>query len=59
MVTTKHWGGYITTKLGRIPAQGEKVTIDNFDILIAKGNNTRIDVVKIITPASQEDQNLE
>jgi CBS domain containing-hemolysin-like protein len=41
-------GGYITSKLGRIPAQGEKTTIDNFDILIAKGTNTRIDVVKII-----------
>src|ERR1035437_2943653 len=43
-------GGYITSRLGRIPPQGEKVTIDNFDILIAKGNNTRIDVVKIISP---------
>jgi Hemolysins and related proteins containing CBS domains len=43
-------GGYISSKLGRIPAQGEKIIIDNFDILIAKGNNTRIDVVKLITP---------
>jgi CBS domain containing-hemolysin-like protein len=43
-------GGYISSKLGRIPAQGEKIIIDNFDILIAKGNNTRIDVVKLTTP---------
>ncbi|MDR3609082.1 MAG: hemolysin family protein [Ignavibacteriaceae bacterium] len=42
-------GGFITSKLGRIPAQGEKITIDNFEILIAKGSNTRIDVVKIIS----------
>jgi putative hemolysin len=42
-------GGYITSRLGRIPAQGEKITIDNFEILIAKGSNTKIDVVKIIS----------
>jgi CBS domain containing-hemolysin-like protein len=41
-------GGYITSRLGRIPAQGERVTIDNFNILIAKGNNTRVDVMKIL-----------
>jgi len=41
-------GGYITSRLGRIPVQGERVTIDNFNILIAKGNNTRVDVVKIL-----------
>jgi CBS domain containing-hemolysin-like protein len=40
-------GGYITSRLGRIPVQGEKVNIDNFNILIAKGNHTKIDVVKI------------
>ncbi|MDR3667625.1 MAG: hemolysin family protein [Ignavibacteriaceae bacterium] len=43
-------GGYITSRLGRIPSQGERVTIDNYNILIAKGNNTRIDVVKILIP---------
>jgi CBS domain containing-hemolysin-like protein len=41
-------GGYISSRLGRIPAQGERVIIDNFNILIAKGNNTRVDVVKIL-----------
>jgi putative hemolysin len=47
-------GGYITSRLGRIPAQGERVTIDNFNILIAKGNNTRVDVVKILIPEPNE-----
>jgi putative hemolysin len=47
-------GGYITSRLGRIPAQGERVTIDNFNILIAKGNNTRVDVVKILIPEHNE-----
>jgi putative hemolysin len=42
-------GGFITSRLGRIPAQGERVTIDNFNILIAKGNHTKIDVVKILS----------
>ena len=48
-------GGYITSRLGRIPAQGERVTIDNFNILIAKGNNTRIDMVKILSPEHNEE----
>jgi putative hemolysin len=48
-------GGYITSRLGRIPAQGERVTIDNFNILIAKGNNTRIDVVKILGQEPNEE----
>jgi len=48
-------GGYITSRLGRIPGQGEKIIIDNFNILIAKGNNTRIDVVKIISPEPKEE----
>ena len=48
-------GGYITSRLGRIPAQGERVTIDKFNILIAKGNNTRIDVVKILSPEPNEE----
>jgi putative hemolysin len=47
-------GGYITSALGRIPAQGEKVAIDNFNFIIVKGNNTRLDVVKIISLESNE-----
>lgn len=40
-------GGYITSKLGRIPAQGETVTIDNFNILIARANSIKIELVKL------------
>ncbi len=43
-------GGYITYKLGRIPIQGETVMIDNFEILIARANNIRIDIVKLTVP---------
>jgi CBS domain containing-hemolysin-like protein len=48
-------GGFITSRLGRIPVQGERVTIDNFNILIAKGDNTKIDVVKIMSPEPIEE----
>jgi putative hemolysin len=47
-------GGYITSRLGRIPAQGERIIIDNFNILIAKGNNTKVDVIKILIPEPNE-----
>jgi putative hemolysin len=42
-------GGYITYKLGRIPVQGETVTIDNFTILIARSSSTKIDLVRLTT----------
>ena len=45
-------GGYITSKIGRIPLQGESVTIDSFNFLIARSTNIRIDLVKLtIVPA--------
>ncbi len=40
--------GYVTTKLGRIPAQGETIVVDDFSILIARATQIRIDVVKLI-----------
>jgi len=40
-------GGYITTRLGRIPAQGENVLIDGFNILIARANQIKVEVVKL------------
>lgn len=43
-------GGFITTKLGRIPIQGENIIVDGFNILIARSNNTRIDIVKLTVP---------
>mgnify|MGYP001266223105 CR=1 FL=1 len=39
--------GYITYKLGRIPVQGETITIDNFTILIARSSNIKIDLVRL------------
>jgi len=39
--------GYITTKLGRIPLQGETVSFDGFTFLITRANQIRIDIVKL------------
>lgn len=41
-------GGYIISKLGRIPALGETVTIGKFKILIARASSQKIDVIKLI-----------
>lgn len=41
-------GGYITYRLGRIPAQGEWIEIDGFKILIARASNIKIDLVKLV-----------
>ena len=40
--------GYIISKLGRIPAQGETVEIDNYTILIARAASQKIELVKLI-----------
>lgn len=40
-------GGYITSKIGRIPIQGESLTIDSFNFLIARSTNIRVDLVKL------------
>jgi len=40
--------GYITTRLGKIPNQGDTVNIDNFTILIARASIQKIEVVKLI-----------
>ena len=39
--------GFITSKLGRIPAQGETVTIDNFKFWIARTTIQKIEVVRL------------
>lgn len=49
-------GGYITSRLGRIPAQGENVAIDNFNILIVRANQIKIDVVKLIVKSEDEEE---
>jgi CBS domain containing-hemolysin-like protein len=40
--------GYILTKLGRIPEQGETIKVDNFTILIARSSKQKVDTVKLI-----------
>lgn len=39
--------GYITTKIGKIPAKGEKLDIDDFKIIILHSSKTKIDLVKL------------
>jgi len=41
-------GGFIISKLGRIPALGETITIGKFKILIARASSQKIDVIKLI-----------
>lgn len=41
-------GGYIISKLGRIPLQGETVRIDNFSIFITRASAQKIDIVRLI-----------
>lgn len=40
--------GYIENRLGRIPKQGESFLIDNYDIIIVKATQTKIELVKLI-----------
>jgi magnesium and cobalt exporter, CNNM family len=40
--------GFITTRLGKIPNQGDSVNIDNFTIFIVRASLQKIDVVKLI-----------
>ena len=41
-------GGYIISKIGRIPDQGENLKIDDFNILIVRALQTHIELVKLI-----------
>lgn len=40
--------GFIENRIGRIPKQGESFLIDNYDILIVKATQTKIELVKLI-----------
>ncbi len=46
-------GGYIITKLGRIPERGENLKIDNFDIIILHSTKTKINLVKMVLLQSE------
>lgn len=40
-------GGYITSNLGRIPKQGETISLDHFKILILRSDTTKISLIKL------------
>lgn len=40
--------GYVENRIGRIPKQGESFIIDNYDIIIVKATQTKIELVKLI-----------
>lgn len=44
--------GYIIYKMGRIPKQGETVSIDQYNFLIVRATQTKIDLVKMIISES-------
>lgn len=39
--------GYISSRTGRIPAQGETIQVNNFTILIARASQVKVDLVKL------------
>ena len=45
-------GGFITSNLGRIPAEGEGITIEGLNILIARATPVKIDIVKLVVPGA-------
>ncbi|MGE5351030.1 MAG: hemolysin family protein [Acidobacteriota bacterium] len=47
-------GGYITSHIGRIPQQGENLTIDRYKILIIRSTNKRIELVRVTVITEEE-----
>ena len=39
--------GFISSRIGRIPVEGENLSINNFNIIIARASNIKIDLVKL------------
>ncbi len=46
--------GFISSRIGRIPVEGENLTIDNFNIVIARASNIKIDLVKLTVTSGIE-----
>ncbi len=44
-------GGYITSRIGRIPTEGESFVIDNFNIQIARATSIKIELVRLTVHA--------
>lgn len=40
--------GYVENRIGRIPKQGESFLIDNYDIIVVKATQTKIELLKLI-----------
>lgn len=40
-------GGYITNALGRIPKQGETITLDHYKVLVLRSDTTKISLLKL------------
>ncbi len=40
-------GGYISSRIGRIPSEGDNFVIDNFNIQIARATSIKIDLIKL------------
>ncbi len=48
-------GGWITEKIGKIPAAGEKLTFENLEIAVTKANNKRVLEVRVkVNPVEEE-----
>ncbi|MCU7494455.1 MAG: HlyC/CorC family transporter [Ignavibacteria bacterium] len=47
-------GGYITSHIGRIPLQGESLSIDRFKILIIRSTQIRIELVRVTVITEEE-----
>ena len=41
-------GGFITSRTGSIPLEGENLNIDNFNIIIIRANAIKIDLIKLV-----------
>lgn len=49
-------GGWITERLGKIPAAGDKCSYENLDVIVTKANNKRVLEVKIKVNPVEEDE---
>jgi CBS domain containing-hemolysin-like protein len=46
--------GYVTSKIGRIPQRGEKIKIDNFQIVILHASKIKINLIKLFVFPTKE-----
>lgn len=46
--------GFIVDRIGKIPRQGEKIKINEYEILIIRANKVRIDLIKLIHKPNEQ-----